>query len=156
MALMAVVLAACTPECSPTDPACRTCDPRTMTGPDCSVPFRVSVANQVPNPSSCLVDLTASTIGGEDGAYAMWGDVTARVYDSKIKRFRDVLHPFGDIFDADQIAKGGSQYGKIDLEYFRLYEGEPVTVELRFEYETVDGGTQVVRDGFATLELGCE
>jgi hypothetical protein len=111
-----------------------------------------------PDPGSCRVTLDAAADGGEDGTYAMWGEVIARITDPDTGVKRMVPHPFGQgsvLFGADRIKTGQSQSGEIDLECFRGTPGQEVSVELEIQYTIMEKGAPVEGDDSIRLDLEC-
>lgn len=150
LTLMAVGLLGCgEPPCGPFDPDCRPPPPPR--------PFDLNVVPDEPDPN-CLVDLTASTIGGKDGTYAVWGDLRARRLDPSTGKYEEVRHLLGQpssIFGEDRIRKGDAQFGEIDLRCFIREPGEEAVVKLEFRYSVVEDGAPVEGERSLTLELKC-
>jgi hypothetical protein len=133
----AVVLAGCSSTTAPID------DQTNVTRPVAAASFKVSLSVTEMDESVCRIEVTATTRGGDDGAYGVWQQLRARAYDAKTGEFignarTQQLHP--DVFDTDRINAGQTQWGMLNLELFRREAGDQVVVELEFYYSAVENG----------------
>lgn len=97
-------------------------------------PFTLLVRSDHMDESQCAIRITATATGGPDDAYAAWGELEGHSYDfdtnQQVRSRTQMLHP--DVFEAARIATGETQWGQVDLEWFRRDAAEPVLVELEF------------------------
>jgi hypothetical protein len=133
----AVVLAGCGSTTAPID------DRSNGTPHAAAASFKVSLSLTELDESVCRIEVTATTWGGETGAYGLWQELKARAYDAHTGEFignarTQQLHP--DVFDEDRINAGQTEWGTLDLELFRREAGDQVIVELEFYYSAVENG----------------
>lgn len=97
-------------------------------------PFELRLRSDHMDESNCTVRVTATAEGGGNTAHAVWGELEGRSYDfdtyELLRSRTQPLHP--DVFEAPWIRTGQTQWGQIDLEWFRRDADEPVLVELEF------------------------
>lgn len=121
-------------------------------------PFALRLRSDHIDESQCAVRVTAVAEGGRNGAHATWDELEGRSYDFEtqelVRRRTQPLYP--EVFEAPTIESGNTQWGQVDLEWFRHDADEPVLVELEFHarlHERVERGAgvpQVIR-----LSLSC-
>lgn len=133
----AVVLAGCGSMTAPID------DQPEDTRPVVAASFKVSLSVTEMDESVCRIKVTATTRGGDEAAYGLWQELKARAYDANTGDFignarTQQLHP--EVFDADRINAGQTQWGTLNLELFRRQPGDQVVVELEFYYSAVENG----------------
>ncbi len=133
----AVVLAGCSSTTAPIDDRANDAPRATAAS------FKVSLSLMELDESVCRIEVTAATRGGENGSYGLWQELKGRAYDANTGEFignarTQQLHP--DVFDEDRINAGQTQWGTLDLEWFRREAGDPVIVELEFYYSAVENG----------------
>ncbi|MCZ6476889.1 MAG: hypothetical protein O6851_00985 [Gemmatimonadetes bacterium] len=108
-----------------------------------AAPFSLEVFIQELDEELCQVRVTAVTSGGQDGSYAEWGELEGSSYDHNTRGYTGVsrtqqLYP--DVFDAQRMERGETQWGELDLELYRRAEGIAVMVKLEFHYWVMEDG----------------
>ncbi len=113
-----------------------------------AAPFSLEVFIQELDEELCQVRVTAATRGGQDGSYAEWGELEGSSYDHNTREYTGVsrtqqLYP--DVFDAQRMERDETQWGELDLEFYRRDEGVAVMVKLEFHYWVMEDGRREER-----------
>lgn len=121
-----------------------------------AAPFSLEVFIHELDEELCQVRVTAVTSGGQDGSYAEWGELEGSSYDGNTGEYTGVsrtqqLYP--DVFDAQRMERGETQWGELDLELYRRDEGVAVMVKLEFHYWVIEDGRREER--VAKYEHSC-